>query len=270
MAHGLHHRCFQLGATLFGHTGMGHKTTGGRQNKVDAHFLGGLRCRDRIHAVFTKDHQRAEVTSLDRSRSFRQIQRTNVNSTGNNLGCQLAATTERNVGRHIYAKTLGPEEDGQVVDGARRGAAELHRIAILHSGHKLLGSLVGAGLAVNHQDLRVVGATRDRGHVLDSQVGLALRHGDGVADGKGQDGVAISRTALEILHRGSTAAATLVDDNHVLLQVTTCPDHHHPRVHVGTATGTGMSHNFDCAFSGRDRSRGHRHDAGHRRNADAD
>ena len=270
MAHGLHHSGFKLGATLFGHTGMGDKTTGRGQHQINAHFLGSLGSRDRVHAVLTKDHQRAEIAGFDRGRSLRQVQRADIDGTGDNLGGKLTTTTERDVGRHVDAKALGPQEDGQMVDGARRSATEFHRVAILHAGNEFLRRLVGAGLAVDHQDLRVVSTTRDRRHVLDAQIGLALRHGDGMTNREGQNRVAIGRAAVEILHRGSTATTTLVDDDHILLQPTACADHHHARVHVGTTTGTGVGNNLDRAFGGDNRCRRHGHNAGHRRDADAD
>ena len=175
-----------------------------------------------------EDHERTNIPCLDGCSSFREIQCAYIHGSCNQLGRQFTAPLERNVSRHGLAKTLCPEEHGQVIDGSCLGSAKFYFVAISHSGNKLLRSLVGAGLTVDHQDLGVIRPTGNRCHFINGQTRLSFRHGDRVSHGKSHDRVSVGRARLEIIHCRCSAAATLVDHNHVLLQRPSCTDHHHP------------------------------------------
>ena len=56
----------------------------------------------------SENHERTDVTGLDWGRSLRQVQRSNVDGTRNQLRRQFPATFEGNVSRHRHAKAFRP------------------------------------------------------------------------------------------------------------------------------------------------------------------
>ncbi|MCG8323985.1 MAG: hypothetical protein MI673_00590 [Thiotrichales bacterium] len=66
-----------------------------------------------------------------------------------------------------------------------------------------------------------------------------------MANGEGQDGVAVGGDGEVVVHRGRAATAALVHHHHVLLQLATRTQHHHPRRDVGAASGSGVGHDLD-------------------------
>ena len=105
-----------------------------------------------------------------------------------------------------------------MIDGSGLGTAELQFVALLHARDKVFGCLVRAGLAADHQDLRIIGAARNRSHVLDFELGFSLSHGDRVTHREGHYCVAIGWPRHEIVHCRSTTTATFVYHDHVLFK----------------------------------------------------
>ena len=66
-----------------------------------------------------------------------------------------------------------------------------------------------------------------------------------MAVGEHQDRVAVCRQAQEVVHRGGSTAAALVDHHHVRAELAAPAQHHHPRIDVGAAAGAGMGHDLD-------------------------